>query len=280
MQGFTILALNIACILVLWPPRVLAARDVLPLRTEKTRYARDAMNVWMAKIQDTPTTDEGIMGELGSAQRRHLLQTYAYSSSTYTISFVGCYHDCTTRIFASHIEGYSPLQCVNYVRSLGYFSFGLEYPGKLHLAAVVRACLLYLMDTSETLQLTGKIPGLIRRLMIATTCERLCSWLYHFLTANDQDLSCLPPRALDCVLQRALLRMPRGAGLTKLPLWELTEPPYHRGYARESPGTSYLMDFRIAILEPRATMQSIKFPTSRGVELFFPTSVYTRSSLK
>ena len=67
MQGFAISAL-IVFIIVVCPPHVLlAARDVLPLRTETKRHVRDEMNVVMTKIRDTPTAAEDGVGELESA---------------------------------------------------------------------------------------------------------------------------------------------------------------------------------------------------------------------
>ena len=120
---------------ILPSPRAFAFRDALP-------YSRnDASSNTHGIVQSTsvmkgasPAPDDMRDPEkFTSVKRRKILQTYAYTSSVYTISFVGCYYDCNTRIFSIYSDGVTPLQCANSARASGYSQFGMEHPGKLHL---------------------------------------------------------------------------------------------------------------------------------------------------
>jgi hypothetical protein len=132
MQG--LLIFTIAC-LILSSPRAFAFRDALTYSRNDASSNTHGMDQSTSVMKSALTArdDDRDPEKFTSVKRRKLLQTYAYTSSVYTISFVGCYYDCSTRIFSIYSDGITPLQCANHARASGYSHFGMEYPGKLHL---------------------------------------------------------------------------------------------------------------------------------------------------
>ncbi len=133
MQG--LLIFTIVCFLIP-SPRAFAYHDnALPYSRNDAIPYTHGMNK-SASMMNGASPGRGDVREVDkliSVKRRKLLQTYAYASSVYTISFVGCYYDCSPRIFSIYSNSITPLQCADYARASGFSQFGMEFPGRLYL---------------------------------------------------------------------------------------------------------------------------------------------------
>lgn len=77
--------------------------------------------------------------EILQGQRRNLLVTYTYTSQ-YSITYVGCFQEISSRAFINYVQWHSPSGCINYAAANGRMRVGFEFPGAASLDFHVVCC--------------------------------------------------------------------------------------------------------------------------------------------